>query len=345
MSTIKDIAHLAGVSRGTVDRVLNNRGTVNPETAQKIREIAQAIHYTPNLAGKTLAVKKKQLKFGYILFSSTASNPFFLDVVRGIEDRVEALKEYGATVEIRYAAIDNPDLQVKLIDELLDEGIDGLAITPINHPTVIKRLKKLTASGFPVVTTNSDIPDCGRIAYVGSNYYKSGETAAGLMNLVCGSKTNVGIIIGSPWVLCHSERVAGFTAQAQKHYPNITIVGTVVNNDDDLESFAVTRKMLKAHPKINALYLAAAGVQGAYRAVEDMGLRGKIKMISYDTTPTTCQLVEEGAIVATIAQQPFTQGAKPLDILLDYLGMDIKPDKDCYYTKIEIKIKENIYNQ
>lgn len=342
MPTIKEIAHLAGVSRGTVDRVLNNRGAVNPETAAKVREIANAIHYSPNLAGKTLAVRKKQLKFGFILFSSTASNPFFLDLVRGIEDRRETLNEYGATVEIRYAAIDNPDLQVQWIDELLDEGIDGLAITPINHPVVAKRLKDLTGTGFPVVTTNSDIPDCGRIAYVGSNYYKSGETAAGLLNLVCVGETYVGIIMGSPWVLCHSERVAGFKTHIEKSFPKIRIVDTVVNNDDDLDSFSVTSKMLHAHPEINALYLAAAGVQGACRAVDDLGLRGKIKVISYDTTEPTCKLVEEGAIVATIAQQAFTQGAKPLDILLDYLGMDIKPEKDCFYTKIEIKIKENL---
>lgn len=342
MSTIKEIARLAGVSRGTVDRVLNNRGAVNAKTAQKVREIAAAVNYSPNLAGKTLAVKKKQLKFGYILFSSTASNPFFLDVVRGIESCAAELQEFGVTVEIRYAAIDNPALQVRLIDELLEEGIDGLAITPINHPTVAQRLKKLTATGFPVVTANSDIPDSGRIAYVGSNYYKSGETAAGLMSLVCGGRANVGVIIGSPWVLCHSERVAGFTDNLAKNHHGIHIVDTVVNNDDDLESFSRTRKMLKAHPEIDALYLAAAGVQGACRAVVDLGLKGTIKIVSYDTTAPTRQLVREGAIVATIAQQPFTQGAKPLDILMDYLGMDIKPEQDCFYTKIEIKIKENI---
>lgn len=342
MSTIKEIAQLAGVSRGTVDRVLNNRGSVNPETAEKVCRIARAVNYKPNLAGKTLAVKKKQLKFGFILFSSTSSNPFFLDLVRGIEDRIPALKEYGATVEVRYASIDNPGLQVELIDELLHEGIDGLAITPINHPTVIKRLKKLAQTGFPIVTVNSDIPDCGRIAYVGSNYYKSGETAAGLMNLICAGRAHIGIIMGSPWVLCHSERVAGFTEHIEKHSPGLQIVDTVVNNDDDLESFSAAQKLLQTHPEIDALYLAAAGVQGACRAVEELGLRGKIKTISYDTTAPTRRLVEDGLIIATIAQQPFTQGAKPLDILMDYLGMNIKPHKDCYYTKIEIKIKENI---
>lgn len=342
MSSIKKIAYLAGVSRGTVDRVLNNRGSVHPQTAQKVREIAKAVNYTPNRAGKTLAIKKKQLKFGFILFSSTSSNPFFLDVLRGIEDRIKLFREYGASVEIRYAPIDNPNLQVQMIDELIQDGIDGLAIAPINHPKVVNKLKQLTKNAFPVVTTNSDIPDCGRIAYVGSNYYKSGETAAGLMSLLCGNQANVGIISGSPLVLCHSERVAGFNNCVQNKNLNINIVEMVMNNDNDLDSFLVTRRLLKSHPEIDALYLVAAGVQGACHAVDDLGLRGKIKIISYDTTIPTRKLVEEGAIIATIAQQPFTQGAKPLDILLDYVGMGIKPEKEFFYTKIEIKIRENI---
>ena len=106
--------------------------------------------------------------------------------------------------------------------------------------------------------------------------------------------------------------------------------------------FAVTQKQLTAHPEIKSHNQAAAGVQSTCRAVEDLGLTGKIKIISYDATEPTCKLVKEGAIVATIGQQAFTQGAKPLDILLDYLGMDVPPETDCFYTKIEIKIKENL---
>ena len=62
MATIKEIAALAGVSRGTVDRVLNDRGAVNPETAEKIRKIAKELDYKPNRAGLVLAAQKKRLK-------------------------------------------------------------------------------------------------------------------------------------------------------------------------------------------------------------------------------------------------------------------------------------------
>jgi len=342
LTTIKEIAKLAGVSRGTVDRVLNNRGAVKQETAERVRSIADSLNYFPNRAGKTLAVWKKHLRFGYILFSGATSNPFFLDVVRGIESRATELLEYGVTVEIRSAQIDNPNLQVALIDELVNQGIDGLAITPINHPSVVARIRELTETGLPVVTVNSDIPDSGRLAYVGSDYFKSGCTAAGLMNLATGGAANVGIIIGNPLVDCHTERVAGFQQQIQASYPGIHIVGNAVNNDDDTESFAVTQALLQTHPEIDALLLAGAGVPGACRAVEDMGHLGKLKIISYDLPQTTRELVEQGVIAATITQQPFTQGAKPLDILLDYVGMAIQPETERFHTKIEIKIRENM---
>ena len=93
MTTIKDIADLAGVSRGTVDRVLNNRGAVNPKTAEKIMEIVQALNYRPNRAGLALAAQKKKYKIGVILFSE--HNPFFDEVMTGVQNKSEELQDYG----------------------------------------------------------------------------------------------------------------------------------------------------------------------------------------------------------------------------------------------------------
>ena len=342
MPTINEIAELAGVSRGTVDRVLNHRGSVRPDKEKKVREIIKALNYTPNLAGKTLAIRKKQLKFGYILFSSTSSNPFFLDVVDGIESRAAELSEYGISVDIRYAIIGDPSLQVKLIDELVDSKIDGLVITPINHPLVLSRIKELSSSGFPVITANSDLPGSGRLAYVGSDYFKSGETAAGILNMICSGSAKVGVVMGSPLVLCHSERVAGFTRRISEAYTGIKIVATEINDDDDIKSFVVTTRLLETHPEIDALYLVAAGVIGACRAVTEMGLEGKLKLVSYDATIASTELIRSGAIAASITQEPFIQGAKPLDILFDYVGFGLKPEEEFFYTTLGIKIKENV---
>lgn len=341
MPTIKQIAELAGVSRGTVDRVLNRRGSVRPETERKILAIAESLHYSPNLAGKTLAVKKKQLKFGYILHNPK-SNPFFAEVARGIHTRAEELLELGVQVELRYTGIDDPASQIQQINELAALGIDGLVLVPINHPDITRRLQKLTEAGIPVVTANSDLPGCGRIAYVGSDYNKSGRTAAGLMRLFTGGSATVGIVLGSSLLLCHSERVAGFAACLREGAPGIKVADETINHDDDTDSFCVTKEMLLEHPEIDALFLASAGVSGACRAVQELGRTERMRIICYDLVPQTRLLLEQGIVTAVIDQQPLVQGIKPLDLLLDAVGLGILPDREYFYTEIGIKIRENL---
>jgi len=162
------------------------------------------------------------------------------------------------------------------------------------------------------------------------------------MKIATGGCSKVGIILGSEWVRCHSQRVQGFSDYLAEKAPGITVASVVKNNDDDLESYAVTRELLREHPEIESMYLAAAGVSGACKAVKEAGLGGKLTIISHDSTAPISALVREGIITATISQQPFTQGYKPLEILLDKVGMDIAPSRDCFYTKIEIRIRENL---
>ena len=79
MVTIKEIARLAEVSRGTVDRVLNNREGVSEETAERVRRIADELGYKPNKVGMALAAQKNKFIIGIIVFSR--KNPFFDQVI------------------------------------------------------------------------------------------------------------------------------------------------------------------------------------------------------------------------------------------------------------------------
>ena len=67
--TAQQIAELAGVSRGTVDRALHNRGRINPEVAARIHKIAADLGYKPNLVGQALVKSKRDFKIGAILQS------------------------------------------------------------------------------------------------------------------------------------------------------------------------------------------------------------------------------------------------------------------------------------
>ena len=98
MVTIKKIAEIAGVSRGTVDRVLNNRPGVNANTYQKVKEIADRLGYEPNMAGQMLAARKKKIRLGFIV-CDTPVDVFFSDVYQAARKKAEELKTYGVTVK------------------------------------------------------------------------------------------------------------------------------------------------------------------------------------------------------------------------------------------------------
>jgi len=338
MATIKEIATLAGVSRGTVDRVLNHRGDVNPQTEEKILKIVRALDYKPNKAGIVLAAQKKNLKLGVVLLG--VGNPFFDDVLAGVREKTRELDGYNCSVLIRQTEY-SPEEQLLAIDDLLHEGINGLAVSPYNDDAIRQKINSLWEQGIPVVTLNTDIENSRRLAYVGSHFYRSGETAAGLMHLMTKGEVRVGIVSGSRNILCHTERIAGF-AHITAFHPNIRIVETVNNNDDDRESRRLTEKLLADHPEINAFYFTAGGVCGGCRAIENSGRKNDITVITNDLVPTTREYMEKGLIAATICQQPFQQGSLPLAILFSYLATGDMPTVENNYVDVNIRIRENL---
>lgn len=339
MATIKEIAELAGVSRGTVDRVLNNRGSVNAKTAEKILEIAKAVDYRPNRAGLALAAQKRRLKLGVILFGN--SNPFFDEVMKGVRYQEEKLASYNCSIVVKQISYDATE-QLAAINELLSQEVHGIVLAPYNSPKIVQKINTLYDMGIPVVTTNTDVSNSKRIAYVGSNDFLSGETAGGLMGLMTTGEIHTGIILGSQQILCHTDRACGFQSCIQKKYPRIHVTALVQNQDDEVESFHVTQQLLQTHPEINALYFAAGGVYGGCKAVLAENRSNSLTIITHDKVDTTRSFVKDGIISATICQQPFVQGSKSLDILFNYLTAGELPEKELNYVTVDIRIAENI---
>jgi LacI family transcriptional regulator len=339
MTTVKEIAELAGVSRGTVDRVLNHRGSVNEETRQRVMKIAESLHYKPNKAALTLASQKKKILIGVILLGETSGNPFFEDVAAGVEYQSTKLKDYGCSIHTIRTGYDAEE-QITAIDEMVERGIKGLVITPVDDERLAEKIKQLQQKNIPTITANTDLPDSGRLGYVGSDYYAGGRTAGGLMGLVTMGSGVVGIVSGYKKNQDHQNRVKGFTDVLHESYPQLRVADMKENNDNDVESYIVTKTMLEDHPEITALYYAAAGVAGGMRAAMELS-RNELHIISFDEVETTKELVKQGKIAATISQQPFQQGSKPIKMLFDYLATGVKPP-EFFYTENSIKIRENI---
>ena len=314
---------------------MNHRGAVSAQTAEKVMEIVRTLDYRPNKAGTALAAQKKKYKIGVILFSE--HNPFFDEVMEGVLEKAAELQDYGITTITRRVEFD-AEAQLLAIDELAEAGIHGLMLAPYNHIRIQKKIDELVAAQIPVVAVNTDIDGSRRMAYVGSNYFKGGCMAAGLLALMTTGEIRLGIITGSSSVLCHTERVAGLRHTLEKSYPRIRVIELLENHDDEFESYALTGQLLKRHPDLDALFFAAAGVHGGCRAVEESGLRPKI--ITFDEVPTTLEMLKKGIISATISQQPHRQGAQSLDLLFEYLTSGTVPEQQEYFVEHSIRIRE-----
>lgn len=338
--SIKHIADLAGVSRGTVDRALNDRYGIDPELKARILKIASDLGYRSNRAGKMLSIRKSPLNIGIQMPS--IGNEFFAEVERGLQSAAKDYEDFGLTLSIKTMKGFDVATQIRQIRELIAEGINGLAFVPINHPDIQKLLEKIAITGLPVITLNSDISEGQRLGYVGTDYWQSGATAAGVLRLLANRQSvKVLILTGSVQILGHNQRILGFSQVIRKNCPNIKIADILETLDDEQTAYEQAREAFAREPGIDAIYLTAGGVAGAIRALEDMGLAGRIHVICNDLTETERDYLDRGIISATIGQQPYEQGYKPVQYLFEYLLDGTVPPAETI-THSEIFIREHL---
>lgn len=338
MITQKQIAELAGVSRGTVDRVLNRRGEVSEATRRKILSIVEALDYKPNRAGKSLAISHKNITIGCIMIQ--ADNPFYAELNQGIKKKAAEYAEYGFKILLRLSVFE-VSAQIKLIDELIDEGINALVIQPANHPSLCNKLKEVSSLGIPVVTTNTDLPGSDTFCYIGNDFYLCGKTAANLMALLMHNNSKIGIVTGFFNAKSHSDRIDGFR-DFLAPYPDMNIIEVIENHDDEVESYCRVKNMLSDHPEIDSIFIVAGGVYGACRAIQEFRTTRLLCTISFDDVPTTKELIKSDVIQATICQQAARQGELSLEVLFNYFIAGEIPKERKIFTDLQIKLKANI---
>jgi LacI family transcriptional regulator len=200
-ATIKDIARLARVSHMTVSRVINNRPGVKAATKQRIMQLVKELDYQPNLVARSLVVKRSK-NLGMII--TTISNPFYLELAKGIEDTA---RSYGYNVILCCTNYDL-SLEGEHIRELRRRGIDGIILTSAQVKD--GHVAALAHEGFPLVLVNRRVldPDLHALVdYIGIDNVKGGEMA--LEHLIKLGHRRIGIIRGSLDSSVTVERMEG----------------------------------------------------------------------------------------------------------------------------------------
>lgn len=171
--TLQQIAEKAGVSRGTVDRALNNRGRIRPEVAENIREIAKQMGYQPNKAGRAMAMAKKGLKIAVI--AQSVETPFMKGVIKGIEMAKTEVEGLGGTLEIHKIKGIDAGKAVHIMENLRKREFHAIALMPSEDHLLRRTIDKFVQKyEIPIVTFNADLEDTRRICYVGQDAIQSG---------------------------------------------------------------------------------------------------------------------------------------------------------------------------
>ena len=329
MATIKDIAEKSGVSRGTVDRVLHNRGRVDPAVAEKILEIAKELSYRPNRAGQTLATKGRKRRIAVVLPS--LSNPFFLSVKRGME---VAMEENDMELSFfHYSGYGESECR-----DVLEKAISSApASLPLTLPDSPSLVTVVSESSIPFACVNMGLSSDLPLFYSGPDYTQKGRINAGLVTLASTSFVpRILVLRGSSVVKGHREILDGFRSALDERGVEYSVAQDVDTEDDDALSFRATKEALEKDGGINTVFIATAGSKGALDAIGEK----KLFVFASDETEEVCSAVEDGRISWTISQDPFLQGYHGVKKMAEYVMTGERPSD--FVARNVVKIKENI---
>lgn len=337
--TIKDIAKAANVSRGTVDRALNGRNGVKPDVAARIKSIASLLGYRPNVIAKALATHSRPIKLGVIL--NCLGNPFFDKVINGLNDGIESLSDFGIMMEIRKLRGYDPKQQLDELKTVREAGVDGLILTPVSDIIVRDELNDMIRNGIQVVCCNLDITDVNYQAYVGCDYYCSGQTAGELIGSTIYGEANLAIITSTHSLYIHELRVEGCKSVLM-HYPNIHICNYIETSDDEDVAYNEVKNLLMQDKTIDLLYFATGGTGGGLQAIYDYYQGKNLKVYTFDQIPAVIEAVKKGLVIATIDQQPYLQGFNSIRIIFKSIMNKQVPMRKRIITELNVKNRYNI---
>ena len=335
--TIQEIAEMAGVSRGTVDRALNNRGRINPEVAEKIFRIADEIGYVPKK--KKQAPVEKTFKLGVVTQLAGAS--FMVQIKKGIKEAKKELSNVGIEILVEDCMAVDEDEQLNALKKLEEQGISGIAIMPVECDGVRKKINALIEKGIPVLTFNTDIVGTKRSCFIGLDNKQSGRAAAGLMGMLTGGSGKVVAITGYFGNSVNSMRVDGFIEETKRMYPEMELVGVQVSFDQKAEVKKIICSTLQNFPELNGIVVFSGGQAGIAEALGELNLKKRPAIVVYDVTDDNIKALKENTVDFLIDQNGFMQGYRSLFTLANIVRDGKKARKEYLYMDIVIKTKYN----
>ena len=242
--TMHTVAELAGVSMATVSRVLNGSSSVDPQMAERVRTVIATLKYQPNRAARALASSRS----GFIgLMIADLENPFFIDLMRGIEEEVRANKYL--LVMCNYPPDAGSKEPRQYIEILVAAPIAGAVIIPTQER--VNGLDLLKARNIPVVAVDQPIRDPSIDSVRIDNVTAAKEAVT---HLIANGYRRIGVISGPRSLATADERVAGYRQALQE--AGIEYDPTLEHRGLFVEETAqrATHALLDLDPSVDAIF-------------------------------------------------------------------------------------------
>ncbi|MBG9718698.1 ribose operon transcriptional repressor RbsR [Bacillus mycoides] len=316
MSTIKDVAKLAGVSVATVSRVLNKNGYVHEDTLKKVERAIEMLDYKPSTVARSLYNKKSRL-IGLVV--PNIVNPFFPEVARAVED--VAYKQ-GYTV-VLCNSDESLEKEKQYIDVLRQNNVDGFIVA--TNPQNSVNYMNLS---IPVVAIDRMFNE--RIPTVYADNYAGSQAATKL--LIDKGCKHIAHIRGPRDVSTANERFEGFVDVIMQNNLSYMIAESTF---DPANSEQVTVELLEEYPHIDGIVagndLIAIGVVKA-ALQKGISIPEELQIIGFDGISLTEMMYPS---ITTVAQPIYEMGKIATELLLEQMEGNPLEEKH-YRLPIEI---------
>ncbi|MFP6560487.1 LacI family DNA-binding transcriptional regulator [Paraburkholderia sp. B3] len=309
-----EIAEEAGVCTATVDRVLNERGSVSAATRTKVVEAARRLGVP-----RVLPEVRHGLVHLDILLPRN-STPFHRRLALALHRSIQMLDR---RVIVHRAALPEDD-EALILDAILYPPYrrHGLIITAHDTPPVRKALDTVVAAGEPIVTLATDIGGIDRVHYAGIDNYRAGRAAGHFIGRMAQGPGRVVVLCNALQYRSHVDRTRGCRDAIGERFPGLVCdPASVETHDDPDQCYLAILRALKKHRDVVALYNSGAGSTGIDAALHKLGVAGKIVWVGHEISDEHRRYIEDGTMDLAIDQDPDGQAISALQHLLHACGV------------------------
>lgn len=310
--TVRSIAALAGVSRGTVSRVLNNQPDVSPAVRARVLHIIEETGYRKDerFSGSDV------ISIGVIV-AHWMDEYFTNSTLRGIRMAAREMNAAKVVLEVRRMNSRSDEEYIQVCEQLLECGVRGLVLNAPDNIVIAAEIERLYKAGVMVVTYNSDLPESKRLCHVGQDLLKSGKIAAGLMARCILPREEVLVISGNMEFRSHRVRVDGFL----QHWEDLGFTSDCYELAECYEQYDLTydtvRRALETRPRLHGIYMGTEDVRACVDALN--GVNRRVAVVVNDLTPGAKRSLRLGKIDFVVEQDFSAQVQKAILILHEFL--------------------------